>query len=77
MGKLTKGLIIGGSILGGAGLIYEILGDTVIYKAPTIGKKLFLSLKVKMLTQNVKNTLKKFRVCIHIKLYLAQAPKFS
>ena len=61
MGNLTKGLIIGGSILGGAGLIYEILGDTVIYKAPTIGKKLFLSLKVKMLTQNVKNTLKKFR----------------
>lgn len=38
MGKLTKGLIIGSSILGGAGLIYEILGDTVIDKAPTLFK---------------------------------------
>ncbi len=38
MGTLTKSLIIGGSILGGAGLIYEILGDTVIDKAPTILK---------------------------------------
>ena len=38
MGTLTKSLIIGGSILGGAGLIYEVLGDTVIDKAPTLLK---------------------------------------
>jgi len=38
MVSLTKGLIIGGSILGGAGLIYEILGDKVIDKAPTLFK---------------------------------------
>jgi len=38
MSNLTKGLIIGGSILG-AGLIgYEVLGDTVIDKAPTLLK---------------------------------------
>ena len=38
MGTLTKSLIIGGSILGGAGLIYEVLGDTVIDEAPTLLK---------------------------------------
>ena len=37
MSNLTKGLIIGGSILG-AGLGYEVLGDTVIDKAPTLLK---------------------------------------
>ncbi len=38
MSNLTKGLIVGGSILG-AGLIgYEVLGDTVIDKAPTLLK---------------------------------------
>lgn len=37
MSSLTKGLIIGGSILG-TGLIYEILGDTVINKTPTLLK---------------------------------------
>jgi len=38
MVKLTKGLIIGSSVLGGAGLIYEVLGDTVIDEAPTLLK---------------------------------------
>ena len=37
MSNLTKGLIMGGSILG-AGLGYEVLGDTVIVKAPTLLK---------------------------------------
>ena len=37
MDNLTKWLIIGGSILG-AGLGYEVLGDTVIVKAPTLLK---------------------------------------
>ena len=47
MGTLTKSLIIGGSILGGTGLIYEILGDTGVINVPTIGKKLIPSLEEK------------------------------
>lgn len=37
MSNLTKGLIAGGTVLG-AGLTYEILGDTLIDKAPTLLK---------------------------------------
>ena len=67
MGTLTKSLIIGGSILGGTGLIYEILGDTGVINVPTIGKKLIPSLKEKELIQNIKNILKKFKYVDEIK----------
>ena len=45
MGKLTKSVIIASSSIVGAGLIYEVLGDTIINKAPTLFKLLRGNLK--------------------------------